>query len=112
MRNFPGAKPSAPSSFRPRRASSFATDTDSPVISLRRRASINAARWLRRLAKLALDETERPKIDPDFEEATEGEEVERKEKLKTKWAQLEAVVGAEKRLNLVARDIVEHFEKQ
>ena len=65
-----------------------------------------------RLAKLALDEAERPKIDPDFEEATEGEEVERKEKLKTKWAQLEAVVGAEKRLKLVARDIVEHFEKR
>ena len=65
-----------------------------------------------RLAKLALDEKERPKIDPEFEEATEGEEVERKEKLKTKWAQLEAVVGAEKRLGIVARDIVEHFEKR
>jgi type I restriction enzyme R subunit len=63
-----------------------------------------------RLAKLVLDEAERPKIDPGFEEATEGEEVERKEKLKTKWAQLEAVVGAERRLALVARDIVEHFE--
>ena len=44
-----------------------------------------------RLAKLSLDESERPTIDPDFEEATEGEEVERREKLKTKWAQLEAV---------------------
>jgi type I restriction enzyme R subunit len=65
-----------------------------------------------RLARLALAEAERPKIDPDFEEATEGEEVERKEKLKTKWAQLEAVVGAQKRLELVARDIVEHFEKR
>lgn len=65
-----------------------------------------------RLAKLTLRETERPKIDPDFEEATEGEEVERKEKLKTKWAQLEAVVGAEKRLQLVAQDIVDHFEKR
>ena len=65
-----------------------------------------------RLAKLALDEAERPKIDPEFEEATEGEEVERKEKLKTKWAQLEAVVGADKRLEIVARDIVEHFEKR
>ncbi|MCI2430520.1 type I restriction endonuclease subunit R [Candidatus Acetothermia bacterium] len=65
-----------------------------------------------RLAKLELDETERPKIDPDFEEATEGEEVERKEKLKTKWAQLEAIVGAEKRLKLVAQDIVAHFEKR
>jgi type I restriction enzyme R subunit len=65
-----------------------------------------------RLAKLALDETERPKIDPDFEEVTEGEEVERKERLKSKWAQFEAIVGAEKRLRLVARDIVEHFEKR
>jgi type I restriction enzyme R subunit len=65
-----------------------------------------------RLAKLALDEAERPKIDPDFEDATEGEEVERKEQLKTKWAQLEAIVGAEKRLKLIAQDIVEHFEKR
>ena len=63
-----------------------------------------------RLAKLALDESERPTIDPEFEEATEGEEVARKEKLKTRWAQLEAIVGAEKRLRLVARDIVSHFE--
>jgi type I restriction enzyme, R subunit len=63
-----------------------------------------------RLAKLSLDEAERPKIDPGFEEATEGEEVERKEKLKTKWAQLEAIVGAERRLALLAKDIVEHFE--
>lgn len=65
-----------------------------------------------RLAKLALDEEEKPKIDPDFEEATEGEEIERKEKLKTKWAQLEAVVGTDKRLKLIARDIVDHFEKR
>ena len=63
-----------------------------------------------RLAKLALKASERPKIDLDFEEATEGEEVERKEKLKTRWAQLEAVVGSEGRLKLIARDLVEHFE--
>ena len=63
-----------------------------------------------RLAKLTLDEAERPKIDPGFEEATEGEEIARKEKLKTKWAQLEAVVGTEKRLALIAHDIVAHFE--
>jgi type I restriction enzyme R subunit len=65
-----------------------------------------------RLAKLELKESERPKIDPEFEEATEGEEVERKEKLKTKWAQLEAVVGSENRLKLIARDLVEHFENR
>jgi len=65
-----------------------------------------------RLAKLELKETERPKIDPEFEEATEGEEVERKEKLKSRWAQLEAVVGSENRIKLVARDLVEHFENR
>ena len=65
-----------------------------------------------RLARLALDEAERPKIDPDFEEATEGEEIERKEKLKTKWAQLEAVVGARHRLKLIAQDIVSHFDRR
>ena len=65
-----------------------------------------------RLAKLALDEHERPTIDPDFEEATEGEEIERKERLKTKWAQLEAVVGAESRLKQVAEDIVSHFGRR
>jgi len=63
-----------------------------------------------RLAKLALRDSERPTIDPDFEEATEGEEVERKEKLKNKWAQLEAIVGADTRIRLVAKDLVEHFE--
>ena len=65
-----------------------------------------------RLARLALDERERPDIDPDFEEATEGEEIDRKEKLKTKWAQLEAIVGADKRLKLVAEDIVAHFDSR
>ena len=65
-----------------------------------------------RLAKLTLDESEKPTIDPEFEEATEGEEVGRKEKLKTKWAQLEAIVGSEQRLALVAQDIVAHFEQR
>ena len=65
-----------------------------------------------RLARLTLDEHERPNIDPGFEEATEGEEIERRERLKTRWAQLEAVVGASKRLALVARDVVDHFEKR
>jgi len=65
-----------------------------------------------RLAKLDLPEEEKPKVDEEFEEVTEGEEVERKERLKTKWARLEAVVGAEKRLRLIAQDIVSHFEKR
>jgi type I restriction enzyme R subunit len=65
-----------------------------------------------RLAQLELSESERPRIDPEFEEATEGEEVERKEKLKSKWAQLEAVVGADKRIERVARDLVEHYNRR
>lgn len=63
-----------------------------------------------RLAKLELKEEERPRIDPEFEEVTEDEEAEQKEKLKTKWAQLEALVGSDKRVNLVAEDLVRHFE--
>jgi type I restriction enzyme R subunit len=65
-----------------------------------------------RLAKLELAESERPKIDPRFEEVTEGEEADRKEKLKSRWAQLEAVVGTEKRLRTVASDLVEHYEQR
>jgi type I restriction enzyme R subunit len=63
-----------------------------------------------RLARLALSDTEKPHIDASFEEVTEGEEVERKERLKSKWAQLEAIVGAESRIKVIARDIVEHYE--
>ena len=65
-----------------------------------------------RLAKLTLDEGAHALIDDEFEEATEGEEVERKERLKTRWAQLEAIVGAERRVRLVAEDIVEHYEQR
>ena len=51
-------------------------------------------------------------MDVEFEEVTEGEELEHKEKLKSKWAQLEAVAGTEKRLALIAKDIVRHFESR
>jgi type I restriction enzyme R subunit len=61
-------------------------------------------------APVTLKNIEKPHIDPNFEEATEGEEVDRKERLKSKWAQLEAVVGAESRIKLIAKDIVEHYE--
>jgi len=65
-----------------------------------------------RLAKLDLLESERPKIDPNFDEVTEGEEQVLKERLKSKWARLEAVAGADKRVSLIAEDIVQHFEKR
>jgi type I restriction enzyme R subunit len=65
-----------------------------------------------RLAPIKLREEERPKIDPKFEEVTENEEVYKKERLKSKWAQLEAVVGSKKRIRLMAMDIVKHFEQR
>ncbi|MCK4548158.1 MAG: HsdR family type I site-specific deoxyribonuclease [Candidatus Eisenbacteria sp.] len=65
-----------------------------------------------RLADLVLDEKEKPRIDEEFEEVTEGQEQEHKEKLKTKWAALEKIVGSERRLNLIARDLVRHFDER
>ena len=65
-----------------------------------------------RLAKIQLKESEKPKIDPEFEELTEGEETSKKEQLKSKWARLEAMVGSEKRIQLIAKDVVEHFENR
>lgn len=65
-----------------------------------------------RLAKLELKPEERPKIDKEFEEVTEGEEVEGKEKLKSKWARVEKVVGAPERVRRIAHDIVSHFEER
>ena len=55
---------------------------------------------------------ELPSLDEEFEEITEGEEQTSKEKLKTKWAALEALVGDPKRIALVAADLVAHFEKR
>ena len=65
-----------------------------------------------RIAKLSLNAAELPKVDAEFEDITEGEEQTHKEKLKTKWAALEAVVGDPKRVALIAADLVSHFEKR
>ncbi len=65
-----------------------------------------------RLARLELKKAEVPRIDSKFEEVTEGEEEEVKEGLKHKWAQLEAMVGTPRRLRLLAKDIVDHFESR
>ncbi|MBP7140428.1 MAG: HsdR family type I site-specific deoxyribonuclease [Opitutaceae bacterium] len=65
-----------------------------------------------RIAKLRLNASELPTLDAEFEEITEGEELTKKEKLKTKWAALEALVGDPKRLALIADDLVAHFEKR
>ena len=65
-----------------------------------------------RVAKLGLNQSELPKIDEEFEAITEGEELTRKEKLKTKWVALEALVGNPKRIDLVAADLVQHYERR
>ncbi len=65
-----------------------------------------------RMAKLDLDEKERPRIDPQFDEVTEGEEEKVRQQLQSKWSRLEALVGAPKRIAQVAQDIVDHFEKR
>jgi type I restriction enzyme R subunit len=65
-----------------------------------------------RISKLALNAAALPKIDAEFEEITEGEELTKKERLKTKWAALEALVGDPKRIALIAADLVTHFEKR
>ena len=63
-----------------------------------------------RTAKVRLSDKAIPKLDNEFEEATEGEEVERKQALKTKWAAIEAIVGSAERVKLVAEDIVKHVQ--
>ena len=63
-----------------------------------------------RLARIELDEDERPKIDAEIAELTEDEAESEQERLKRKWASVEALVGAEKRVALVAEDLVTHFE--
>lgn len=63
-----------------------------------------------RLARIVLKEEMRPRIDPEFDDITEGEEDLIKEQLKSKWSQLEAMVGTRERLDQVAQDIITHFE--
>ena len=65
-----------------------------------------------RIAKLGLNAQALPKIDAEFEEITEGEEQTNREKLKSKWAALEALVGDPKRIKIIAADLVQHFEKR
>ena len=65
-----------------------------------------------RLAKLALNEDLLSDIDADVDELAEDEEDDQKAILKSRWAALEKVVGAEPRIKQVAADLVEHFEER
>jgi type I restriction enzyme R subunit len=63
-----------------------------------------------RLAKLGLKQESLPDIDAEVDELAEDEEEDQQARLKSKWAALESVVGAEPRLQQVAADLVAHFE--
>jgi len=65
-----------------------------------------------RLAKIHLKEDEKEKLDAEVESITEGEESTASEKAKAKWTQLEAIIGHRDRIRVVAKDIVDHFEKR
>lgn len=65
-----------------------------------------------RIVKLELADSTVAHLEKDFEELTEGEEEEKKDKLKSKWSALEAVVGASDRIDLIASDLVTHFSKR
>ncbi len=65
-----------------------------------------------RIAKLALNAAAVPTLDAEFENITEGEEQSAREKLKSKWAAVEALVGDPKRIRLIAADLVSHLEKR
>lgn len=65
-----------------------------------------------RLARIKLPDERKPEVDEDFEEVTEGEEESVKGKLKSKWAKLEAMVGTEERLALMAQDMLDHYDRR
>ena len=63
-----------------------------------------------RLARIELDDAEKPKLDAEIDALTEDDVQVEQERLKSKWARVEALVGSAKRLRLVADDLVQHFE--
>lgn len=63
-----------------------------------------------RLARIELPDAEKPVIDAEIEALTEDDALTEQERIKRKWAKVEALVGAKKRLDMVATDLVRHFE--
>jgi type I restriction enzyme R subunit len=65
-----------------------------------------------RLAKLKLKDGELPQIDDEVDELAEDEEESAQARLKSKWAALEKLIGAQPRIQNVAADLVAHFEER
>ena len=63
-----------------------------------------------RLARIILNEDEKPLIDAEIEALIEDESLTEAEKMKAKWAAVEALVGSDKRIYQVAQDLVAHLE--
>lgn len=63
-----------------------------------------------RLARIELNEDEKPLIDAEIEALIEDASLTEAEKMKAKWSAVEALVGADKRLAQVAADMVTHLE--
>ncbi|RZT93578.1 type I restriction enzyme R subunit [Ancylomarina subtilis] len=66
-----------------------------------------------RLAKLDINQAEIEKLNQDVEEVIEDEEdLVTREKTKSKWAELEKLVGAENRMLKIAADLVNHYQQR
>lgn len=65
-----------------------------------------------RLAKVELSVDDYAALDELADEITEQVEEDAASRAKSRWSRLEAIVGAEERLDLIARDVVEHWEKR
>jgi len=63
-----------------------------------------------RLARIELDEDEKPRIDAEIEALVEDETLTEAERAKAKWSTVEALVGSRKRLQQIAADLVQHLE--
>ena len=64
-----------------------------------------------RLAKISLSE-EGKKLVSDLDDDLEQDELTETQKAKTKWTQLEALIGSKDRMKQVAQDIIGHFEQR
>ncbi len=67
-----------------------------------------------RLAKISLDQSVLPTVDEEVENLLEDETADEREreKAKSQWSALEAIVGTDARLQEVAEDLIAHYEKR
>lgn len=65
-----------------------------------------------RLAKVELGAEDYQALDELADQITEQVEEDAASRAKSRWSRLEAIVGAEERLDLIVRDIVDHWEKR